>query len=335
MRILYDVKLRRKILTFTTITLVASLAFLLFVLAKSNNTAQTAANPAKSVAASTKPTVLETRNSGQTPTPKAPSVDSDSGSLPGIVSTIAPAQLADPGSVSPSPSSISGLEATPGYTPPVLSTTPEPSSASGPATTPTIPSTPSPTFTRKATPTVTPKLLPTATRKAASTPTPKNTPVKSTPVKSSGKLTLQYMSGNSANTTNSIVSKFKLSNESNSTISLSDVKIRYYYSIDTDAPQSFNCDWSSVGNSNVTGKFKKMSSPKKNADHYLEIGFNSNAGEIKPGESAEVQTRFSKQDWKDYVQSNDYSFKSSSSYTNWNKVVLIVSQDLVYGSEPQ
>lgn len=332
MRILYDVKLRRKILTFTTITLVVSLAFLIFVLGKSKNSAQTAANPDKPAATSPIPSVHENDGSGQTPSPKASSEVTGIGSLPKVVSTLAPAQLADPGLAVPS--SSSELDSTPGYTPTPFSATPEPTSTLVPS--PTSPK-PTPTVTRKATPTSTPKAQPTFTRKAASTPTKKpSTPApQNSPVKGSGKLTLQYMCGESNTTTNSIVPKFKLTNESNSSIALSDVKIRYYYTIDTEAPQSFWCDWSTVGSSNVTGKFKKMSTPGKNADHYLEIGFNSSAGEIKPGESVEVHTRFSKQDWKNYNQSNDHSFKSSSSYTSWNKVVLIVSQNLVYGTEPE
>lgn len=339
MRILYDVKLRRKILTFTTITLVVSLAFLIFVLGKSKNSAQTAANPDKSAATSPKPSVHEDKGSDQTPSPKASSEDTGIGSLPKAVSTIAPAQLADPGLAAPSPSSE--LNPTPGYTPTPFSATPEPTSTLVPS--PTSPK-PTPTVTRKPTPTATPKAQPTFTHKAAPTPTPtkkpstpapQNTPVVNSPAKSSGKLTLQYMSGNSQNTTDSIAPRFKLTNESNSAIALSDVKIRYYYTIDTDEPQSFWCDWSTAGSSNVTGKFKKMSTPGKNADYYLEIGFSSSAGEIKPGESVEVHTRFSKQNSKNYNQSNDHSYKPTNSYTSWNKVVLIVSQNLVYGTEPE
>jgi len=35
----------------------------------------------------------------------------------------------------------------------------------------------------------------------------------------------------------------------------------------------------------VYGTFVKMSKPKENADHYLEIGFYDKAGSLKPGES--------------------------------------------------
>jgi len=101
------------------------------------------------------------------------------------------------------------------------------------------------------------------------------------------------------------------------------------------ASQNFWCDWSSAGNSNVTGNFFNLSSPKEGADTCLEVGFGSGAGTLDPGGSVEVQIRFSKEDWSNYNQSNDYSFNpSASDYTDWNRVTLYISNKLVYGKEP-
>ena len=57
-----------------------------------------------------------------------------------------------------------------------------------------------------------------------------------------------------------------------------------------------------------------MSSPKAGADYYLEISFTDGAGNLEPGASIEVQGRFSKSDWSNYTQTDDYSFNSSNSY---------------------
>ena len=113
------------------------------------------------------------------------------------------------------------------------------------------------------------------------------------------------------------------------------MKLRYYYTIDGEKAQTFWCDWSSAGNSNVSGSFNKLPSSKSGADYYLEISFTSGAGTIEPGNSVDIQTRFSKNDWTNYSQSNDYSFSSSASdYAENNKIPVYVSGKLVSGNEP-
>ncbi|HPD00631.1 MAG TPA: cellulose binding domain-containing protein, partial [Acetivibrio sp.] len=152
---------------------------------------------------------------------------------------------------------------------------------------------------------------------------------------SKGTVSIQYANGNAGATSNSINPKFKITNNDTKPIKLSDVKIRYYYKIDGGNTQNFWCDWSSAGNSNVTGNFIKLSSPKTGADTYLEVGFTDGAGTLEPGQSVEVQTRFSKDDWSNYNQTSHYSFNSSASdYIDWDKITLYVSGKLVYGAEP-
>ena len=98
--------------------------------------------------------------------------------------------------------------------------------------------------------------------------------------------------------------RYRITNTGNSSISLSDLKIRYYYTIDGDKSQTFWCDWSSIGSNNVVGTFVKMSSPKAGADYYLEISFSSGAGNLEPGASIEVQGRFSNP-ITNYTQTDD------------------------------
>ena len=51
-------------------------------------------------------------------------------------------------------------------------------------------------------------------------------------------------SGNTAANLNGIMPRYKLTNTGTTPIKLSDVKIRYYYTIDGENGQSFWCDWS-------------------------------------------------------------------------------------------
>lgn len=150
-----------------------------------------------------------------------------------------------------------------------------------------------------------------------------------------GNIKLQMFNGNSSATTNGIAPRIKLINTGTTAINLSDVKIRYYYTINGEKDQAFWCDYSTIGSSNVNGTFVKMSTPKTNADYYLEFSFKSAAGTLNAGQSIEVQGRFSKVDWTNYTQTDDYSFgDSNSSYADWNKTTVYISDVLVWGVVP-
>lgn len=150
-----------------------------------------------------------------------------------------------------------------------------------------------------------------------------------------GELIIQSFNGTTATSTNGLSPKFKIINNGDSEINLSDVTLRYYYTIDGDISQSFWCDWASIGSANVKNNFVKLNNPVATADYYLELSFSESAGALKPGESAEIQTRISKSNWSNYTQTNDYSFDGSSSqYVNTKKVTGYINNALVWGIEP-
>ncbi|MGN7760533.1 glycosyl hydrolase [Paenibacillus sp. 22594] len=150
-----------------------------------------------------------------------------------------------------------------------------------------------------------------------------------------GDLTIQSFNGNTSASTTGISPKFKVVNTGDSAIQLGDVKLRYYYTIDGEDAQSFWCDWASIGGTNVTSKFVKLATPVAGADYVLEIGFTSSAGTLNPGQSAEIQARFSKNNWSNYNQADDYSFEASSSqFVNNEQVTGYMNGQLVWGIEP-
>ncbi|MFJ2043706.1 glycosyl hydrolase [Paenibacillus taichungensis] len=151
----------------------------------------------------------------------------------------------------------------------------------------------------------------------------------------SGNLTIQAFNGNTSASINGISPKFKVVNTGNSAIQLSDVKLRYYYTIDGEEAQSFWSDWASIGSANVTSKFVKLATPVAGADYVLEVGFTSSAGTLNAGQSAEIQARFSKNNWSNYNQANDYSFKAASTqFANHEQVTGYINGQLVWGIEP-
>lgn len=151
----------------------------------------------------------------------------------------------------------------------------------------------------------------------------------------SGDFTVQFYNGNTSATTNGLSPKFKVVNTGDGDINLANVTLRYYYTIDGEVTQNFWCDWASTGSANVKGEFVKLKTPLTGADYYLEISFTAAAGTLKPSQSVEIQGRFSKSDWSNYTQTNDYSFNASANqYVNFDKVSGYLNGKLVWGIEP-
>jgi Uncharacterized protein conserved in bacteria len=150
-----------------------------------------------------------------------------------------------------------------------------------------------------------------------------------------GTLNIKAYNEQRATSTNEIQPSFKIENTGKVPVNLSDVKVRYYFTTDGTANPNFSCNWASIGSTNVISEFVNISPAKVNADCYLEVSFKDGVGQLYPGESAEVRTRFSKQDWSNYTQSNDYSFDSvASNYVDSNKVGLYMFGVLIDGTQP-
>lgn len=178
-------------------------------------------------------------------------------------------------------------------------------------------------------------ILAASTSTPSPTPTPTPTPSPTPTPTASGDLEVEFYNGDTSSSTNGISMKFKVSNKGSTAIDLSDVKIRYYYTIDGDIGQNFLCDWWTYNDpSKLTSNFVRLESPGTNADYYLEIGFASNAGTLQPGSSIEILSRISKSNWSSYNQTNDYSFNDSSHYTVWNNTPAYILGINAWGVEP-
>ncbi|HTP08698.1 MAG TPA: cellulase family glycosylhydrolase, partial [Anaerolineae bacterium] len=126
-------------------------------------------------------------------------------------------------------------------------------------------------------------------------------------------------------------------NTGSSAVPLSELKIRYWYTIDGVKAQEFHCDYAVVGCGNVSGAFQAMAAAVPNqADYYYEVSFGTSAGSIAAnGQSGEIQSRINKTDWTNYTQTNDYSFDATkTAYADWTHVTLYRNGVLVWGTEP-
>lgn len=148
-----------------------------------------------------------------------------------------------------------------------------------------------------------------------------------------GVLTLDYQNGNQSTSANQLQPAFKLTNTASSPISLTDVTIRYWYTVDTQQEQVFTCDYATIDCTNVRSSIVKMQPALPKADTYLEISFTG--GQLAAGTNTEIKVRVHKSDWSNYDQSNDYSFvPGASNYSPTQQIGVYYKGKLVSGSEP-
>ncbi len=139
---------------------------------------------------------------------------------------------------------------------------------------------------------------------------------------------LQYACGDrGAVSDNHIKPHFNIVNTTNASVALSDLKIRYYYTKEGTAQEQFWVDYAQVGNANVKGAF---------VSGYLEISFTYQAGSLAPSAaSGPIQTRFNMSDWKNYDESNDYSWDGTAlSFADCTRVTMYKKGVLVWGNPP-
>jgi hypothetical protein len=150
--------------------------------------------------------------------------------------------------------------------------------------------------------------------------------------RSSTKLIVNVKTGTSASTQMPSPS-FEIHNPSNSPISLRDVKVRYYFTIDSEKPLSIGF-WTTTTKEHVTTKFVKMPIPSENADYYLEMAFTNNASSLQPDSKVGIYTWINKSDWSSFNQLNDYSFENSVNYDENDNVTAYIANELQWGVEP-
>ncbi len=156
-----------------------------------------------------------------------------------------------------------------------------------------------------------------------------------TQVFAAGSLKLQVHNTIRSTSSNQLSPCFKIYNTGSTSVSLSNVKVRYYFTADNTIINNLYIDYASIGNYNVSGTIVNMSTTDTKADTYLELSFTSGAGSLSPNGSIEVVTRIAKQDWSNMNQSNDYSYNSNASYyVDWALATAYLSGTLQWGNEP-
>ena len=138
--------------------------------------------------------------------------------------------------------------------------------------------------------------------------------------------------GNDAETT--IQRKYVIRNTGSKPVDLSKVKVRYYFTKDSNGEQRFYCDaagmqldgapWYYRAADCVEGKFVTISGN----DCYMEMSFSDLEYELQPGKDISLDTRFANDSWATMDQTNDYS------YAGGDTIVMMYDGNVIQGVEP-
>lgn len=110
---------------------------------------------------------------------------------------------------------------------------------------------------------------------------------------------------------------FQITNKCNLPAELSKIKVRYYFTQEGEQSLNFMPDYAGgrpvpgeykTLTPYLTGSFTKMEPATTHADHYLEISFDPEAGNLMPNGVIWFKVRIGKSDWSPFDQSNDFSF---------------------------
>jgi hypothetical protein len=145
------------------------------------------------------------------------------------------------------------------------------------------------------------------------------------------RLRLQYRNQFLSERSNSIGPQFKIINDGEDAVPISQISIRYYFTME--APDSLNywCDWAAVNCANVSAHFIVMGSDRI----CLELRFTGPGLIPAKASSGDILNRLAKNNWSDFDQSNDYSFSAdNTSYADWDHVTIYRDGTLVWGVEP-
>ena len=159
----------------------------------------------------------------------------------------------------------------------------------------------------------------------------------STPDQPAATLRARYKNNDSSPTDNQIKPGLSLVNAGTTAVSLSTVKIRYYFTKEPPVT-TFNtwCDHAAViGCSTVTHQVVALATPVTGATHYLEVGFTPTAGSLAAGASlTDLQMRFNVTTWEAFNEVNDYSYGTNTAFADAPRVTVFVSGQLVWGTPP-
>ncbi|MGX1274387.1 glycoside hydrolase family 6 protein [Streptomyces phaeoluteigriseus] len=135
-------------------------------------------------------------------------------------------------------------------------------------------------------------------------------------------------------TDNAIRPSLRIVNSGSTTVDLTKVTARYYFTRDGGSPEVRAwCDYAAVGCGQVRLRVVPLSTTVAGADAYLEVGFTG--GSLAAGlNTGDIQLRMAKSDWSAFDEAGDYSRTTAAAYAETPAVPAYVGTALAWGTPP-
>ncbi|MEO6286303.1 MAG: Ig-like domain-containing protein [Dyadobacter sp.] len=155
-------------------------------------------------------------------------------------------------------------------------------------------------------------------------------------LKVSSGLKVLYNDGDNGQVNNNNIKPYlTIANESAVAVPYSELTARYWVTAENYAGINKWIDYAELGNNKVTMSYVELDKPRQGALGYVEYQFNASAGVLNPaGNSGAIQSRFANVNWENLSETDDYSFKSTSSYVANDHITLYRNGKLWWGVEP-
>jgi uncharacterized protein YjdB len=149
-------------------------------------------------------------------------------------------------------------------------------------------------------------------------------------------LKVLYNDGDNGQVNNNNIKPYlTIANESTVAVPYSELTARYWVTAENYAGINKWIDYAELGNNKVTMNYVELEKPRQGALGYIEYAFNASAGSLNPAaNSGAIQSRFANVNWDNLSETDDYSFKSTSSYVANDHITLYRNGKLWWGVEP-
>ena len=149
-------------------------------------------------------------------------------------------------------------------------------------------------------------------------------------------LKVLYKDGDNGQVDNNNIKPFlTISNESGVAVPYSELTARYWITAENYAGINKWIDHAEMGNNKVSMNYIALEKPRQGALGYVEYQFNVSAGNLNAGgNSGVIQSRLANVNWENLAETDDYSFKSGSSYATNDHITLYRNGKLWWGVEP-
>lgn len=131
----------------------------------------------------------------------------------------------------------------------------------------------------------------------------------------------------------SIQPGLQLVNRGSTSLDLSHVTLRYWFTRDGARRFDTTCDYAALHCGSITERVRRLRHPRRHADAYLEVGFTGSP--LSPGDSTgEILLRLNARNWADLDEADDYSYGPSSSFRTWRHIGVYRDGTLIWGRRP-